>query len=159
MNFQLGNHCARLHLTCSGALYEPTKWFYEIKIYDNTVCSEFKRSENFRPFRSFSHFCQNQNGFFALKKQRIGFLLLFYHSKIPLRPSQIYLSKTNFKIFSMTSYAKIQFFRKICVGGGRFEILISAVGLETFRVSWIDWQMSFLPQVKILVGPAELGFG
>ena len=59
----------------------------------------------------------------------------------------------------MTSYAKIQFFRKICVGGGRFEILISAVGLETFRRSFIDWQMSFLPQVKILVGPAELGFG
>ena len=59
----------------------------------------------------------------------------------------------------MTSYVRIQFFRKICVGGGRFEILISAVGLETFRISLIDWQMSVLPQVKILVGPAELGFG
>ena len=145
MNFQLGNHWTRLHKTCSGALYEPTEWFYEIKIYDNTVCSKFKRSENFGPFRSFSHFCQNQNGFFALKKQRIGFSLLFYHSGILLRPSQIYLSKKNFKIFLMTSYAKISFFRKICVGGGRFEILISAVGLETFRGSWIDWQMQFLP--------------
>ena len=159
MNFKLGNHWTRLHKTCSGALYEPTKWFYEIKIYDNTVCSEFKRSENFGPFRSFSHFCQNQNFFFALKKQRIGFLLLFYHSGILLRPPQIYLSKKNFKIFLMTSYVKIQFFRKICVGGGRFEILISAVGLEIFRVSWIDWQMPFLAHAKILDGPAELGLG
>ena len=58
----------------------------------------------------------------------------------------------------MTSYAKVQFFRKICSGGGRFEILISAVGLETFRVSVIDWQMPFLAHDKILVGQAELGF-
>ena len=159
MNFQLGNHWTRLHKTCSGALYEPTQWFYEIKIYDNTVCSKFKRRENFGPFRSFSHFCQNQNGFFAIKKQRIRFLLLFYRSGISLRLPQIYLSKKKFNIFFMTSYAKIQFFRKICVSGGRFEILISAVGLETFRVSWIDWQMPFLVHVKILVGPAELGFG
>ena len=59
----------------------------------------------------------------------------------------------------MTSQIKIEFFRKICLGGDRFEILISAVGLDTFRVSLIDWQITFLPPVKILVGPAELGFG
>ena len=121
------------------------------------MCSEFIRRENFGQFCSFSNFWQNRNSFFALKKQRIGFLLLFYHSGIPLRPPQMNLSK-EIQIFLMTSYAKIQFFRKICVGRGRFQILISAVGLETFRLSWIDWQMSFLAHVKILVGPAELGF-
>ena len=59
----------------------------------------------------------------------------------------------------MTSYLEIHLFRKNCLGGACFEILICAVGFETFEVSSIDLQMPFLAQVKILVGPAGLGLG
>ena len=59
----------------------------------------------------------------------------------------------------MTSYAKIQFFRKICVGGGKFKISKSAVGFggKIDNVNVIDGGSEYTtPPVLEVVGAGKL---